>query len=264
MISSGSQHSCALTIAGKVRCWGFSSYGQLGYGSRESAGLQKELGDVPAGGEVIQIAAGTRRTCALFQNRTFRCWGDDPGPTAYSDVAEAMKARPASEHPIVNLREPVMQIASGGPTCALLAGGAVRCWGDNEGGQLGYGHKRAVNGPAIAEDIHVGGPVVQIAIGRGHTCVLLQQGRVRCWGFANSGPARVAAFQACFAGLAVERLAMVRFTPSGMHAACSDVRGVALPRHALAVGAAPEALRWPAASQHSRLSPEQLSSEHSS
>ena len=51
-ISSGSEHSCALTVAGKVRCWGFSSYGQLGYGSRESARLQKELGDVPAGGKV--------------------------------------------------------------------------------------------------------------------------------------------------------------------------------------------------------------------
>jgi len=186
-ISSGSEHSCALTIAGTVRCWGFSSSGQLGYGSRHGATLRKELGDVPAGGKVIQVAAGTDRTCVLFENRTFRCWGDDPGPSAYSDMAEAMKARPANEYPIVNLGKPVMQIASGGSTCALLAGGAVRCWGDNEAGQLGYGHKRAVDGPTIAEDVRVGGPVVQIAIGRAHSCALLEQGRVRCWGSAGNG-----------------------------------------------------------------------------
>ncbi|HKO50123.1 MAG TPA: hypothetical protein VJV79_20475 [Polyangiaceae bacterium] len=186
-ISSGKQHSCALTVAGKVHCWGFGSDNQLGYGSRESTGLRKELGDVPAGGKVIQVAAGYSRTCALFENRTVRCWGDDAGPTAYSDLAEAMKARPASEYPIVNLDKPVMQIASGGPTCALLAGGTVRCWGDNEEGQLGVGHKRAVDGLNIAEDIRVGAPVVQLAIGRAHTCVLLEQGRVRCWGLAGNG-----------------------------------------------------------------------------
>jgi alpha-tubulin suppressor-like RCC1 family protein len=186
-LTSGQEHSCALTTAGKVRCWGSSHYGQLGYGSREGSGLRKELGDVPAGGKVIQVAAGTRRTCALFESRTFRCWGDDPGPTAYSDVAAAMKARPAGEYPLVNLGTPVTQIASGGSTCALLAGGTVRCWGENEAGELGYGHKRAVDDPTLAEDVRVGGPVVQIATGLGHICVLLQQGRVRCWGHASSG-----------------------------------------------------------------------------
>jgi len=186
-ITSGSEHSCALTVAGTVRCWGHGSYNQLGYGSRETTALAKELGDVPAGGKVIQVAAGTRRTCALFDNRTVRCWGDDQGPTAYSDAAEAMKARPAGEYPIVSLGKPVMQIASGGPTCALLAGGTVRCWGDNEAGQLGYGHKRAVDGSSVAEDIRVGAPVVQIAMGRAHTCALLEQGRVRCWGLAGNG-----------------------------------------------------------------------------
>ncbi|MES1186955.1 MAG: hypothetical protein ABUL60_24285 [Myxococcales bacterium] len=186
-IASGSEHSCALTVAGTVHCWGFGTYNQLGYGSREGTDLRKELGDVSPGGKVIQIAAGTRRTCALFENHTVRCWGDDPGPTAYNDLAEAMKARPAREYPIVNLGKPVVQIASGGSTCALLAGGTVRCWGDNEAGQLGYGHKRAVDVSTIAEDIRVGAPVVQIAMGRAHTCALLEQGRVRCWGLAGNG-----------------------------------------------------------------------------
>ncbi|HET7540189.1 MAG TPA: hypothetical protein VFK05_09965 [Polyangiaceae bacterium] len=186
-LATGRDHSCALTLAGTVRCWGYSSYAQLGYGSRHGAELQKELGDVPAGGKVIQIAAGIRNTCALFENRTFRCWGDDPGPTAYSDPDEHFNARTANEYPIVNLGRPVMQIASYSSTCALLAGGTVRCWGENGAGELGYGHKRAVDGPTFAEDIRVGGPVVQIATGHSHICVLLQEGRVRCWGFARYG-----------------------------------------------------------------------------
>jgi alpha-tubulin suppressor-like RCC1 family protein len=76
--------------------------------------------------------------------------------------------------------------------CAVLQGGAVRCWGEGEFGQLGRGDTLSVMHPASLEaaqatDVNVGGPVAQIAIGAHHTCNLLSNGRVRCWGKGNFG-----------------------------------------------------------------------------
>ena len=75
------------------------------------------------------------------------------------------------------------EIAAGvNHTCALLSGGAVRCWGDGASGRLGYGNTNNIGDnetPASAGDVDVGGTVTEIAAGR-HTCALLSTGAVRC------------------------------------------------------------------------------------
>ncbi len=84
-----------------------------------------------------------------------------------------------------------MQLAAGaGHTCALLATGKVRCWGRNESGQLGYGNVTKIGDnepPASAGDVDVGGPVAKITAGEVHTCALLADGNVRCWGWNYHG-----------------------------------------------------------------------------
>jgi alpha-tubulin suppressor-like RCC1 family protein len=71
-------------------------------------------------------------------------------------------------------------------TCALLSDGAVRCWGGNQEGQLGYGHTDEIADPSMAGDVELGGPAKQIAAGWYHTCALLEDGTVRCWGAGTS------------------------------------------------------------------------------
>jgi cysteine-rich repeat protein len=74
-------------------------------------------------------------------------------------------------------------------TCALLYGGSVRCWGDNEYGQLGqgdtdaYSHKKPFEIPPV----DLCGRAVQIAAGGEHTCALLEDGSVQCWGRNHRG-----------------------------------------------------------------------------
>jgi alpha-tubulin suppressor-like RCC1 family protein len=78
--------------------------------------------------------------------------------------------------------------AGGSHTCALLVGGAVRCWGD--GTFVGYGNGETIGDdetPASAGDVDVGGRVVQISAGRTHTCAVLDGGAVRCWGHGAYG-----------------------------------------------------------------------------
>lgn len=83
------------------------------------------------------------------------------------------------------------KIATGeGHTCVLLDNGAVRCWGHNDYGQLGYGNTIRIGDtefPAMAGDVDVGGHVIQIAAGGYHTCALLDTGAVRCWGYGANG-----------------------------------------------------------------------------
>jgi alpha-tubulin suppressor-like RCC1 family protein len=79
----------------------------------------------------------------------------------------------------------VQVVAGQRHTCALLDDGAVRCWGRGALGQLGYASVANIGDdetPASAGDVDVGGIAVRIAAGAEHTCALLDDGAVRCWG----------------------------------------------------------------------------------
>jgi len=81
------------------------------------------------------------------------------------------------------------RLAAGGDhTCAILAGGSVRCWGFGADGQLGYGSKDNIGDdetPASAGSVPLGGGRIATAVAAGqfHTCTILDDGSVRCWGF---------------------------------------------------------------------------------
>jgi hypothetical protein len=88
----------------------------------------------------------------------------------------------------VNIGGNVTQLSEGMVhTCAVLASRTVRCWGIGEHGRLGYGSARSIGVPASAGDVDVGGPVIQVAAGGFHTCALLADGNVRCWGRGKEG-----------------------------------------------------------------------------
>ncbi len=75
--------------------------------------------------------------------------------------------------------------AGEGHTCVIVEGGDVLCWGNNEFGQLGYGHTEVIGDdetPASAGVVDLGGSAKEIAAGKHHTCALLLDGTVRCWG----------------------------------------------------------------------------------
>jgi alpha-tubulin suppressor-like RCC1 family protein len=145
-LALGQLHTCALLEDGRVRCWGYSGNGQLGYGNWRSIGDAAEAGDVDVGGKVIQLAAGGRHTCALLEGGGVRCWGrNDFGQLGYGNRRTVGATWVPAAVGDVRVGGRVVQLAAGkSHTCALLEGGRVRCWGRGDQGQLGYGSKHNV------------------------------------------------------------------------------------------------------------------------
>src|SRR5690606_11747424 len=81
----------------------------------------------------------------------------------------------------------VLQVVTGAQhTCVRLNDGHVRCWGAGGQGQLGYGDAADRNAPP-AENVGGLGFVTHLAAGENHTCAILQNSRVRCWGAGGDG-----------------------------------------------------------------------------
>jgi cysteine-rich repeat protein len=192
-LAVGGVHTCVLLDTGAVRCWGLGFEGSLGYGNQDTIGddeLPTSVGAVDVGGVVTQLRAGGAHTCALLDSGVVRCWGAGWfGALGYGNEDKiGDDETPASAGDVGGV---VVDIALGGASsCALLDTGAVRCWGLNDLGQLGYGHTANIGddeSPASAGDVELGGVAIQVAGGSRHTCALLEGGSVRCWGRNDHG-----------------------------------------------------------------------------
>ena len=181
-ISAGSNHTCAVLINGNAHCWGLGSNGILGYGV--VTGRNAPGGPIPDFGNVTRISAGISHTCALVANGSAHCWGwGFRGRLGYGDST----SRTAPGEAIPGL-ESVSQVSagSGSHTCALAANGSAHCWGSGINGRLGYGDASDRNSPGSA--IAGFGNAIQISVGRSHTCALVANGSVHCWGLGSNGP----------------------------------------------------------------------------
>jgi hypothetical protein len=195
LLTVGDDHVCALLETGAVRCWGEGNSGELGYGNLNSIGDDEPAsvaGDVPFGGSAVAVAAGDDHTCALLDTGAIRCWGlADAGQLGYGTTTSVGDDEPASAGGDVPVGVAAAAIAAGeNHACALVGGGAMRCWGLGASGRLGYGSADDIGNdePAFAAgDVPVGGAAVAVAGGGAHTCALLDTGAVRCWGLGESG-----------------------------------------------------------------------------
>jgi alpha-tubulin suppressor-like RCC1 family protein len=191
-LSVGFYHTCVLFEGGNVRCWGDGRDGILGFAIPDDQQIGDDetpavLHNVDIGGAVVEVSAGQGFTCVRLAAGNVRCWGwGDYGELGYGNRNHIGDDETPASAGDVDLGGPALQIASGDQhTCALLAGGRVRCWGRGADGRLGYGNTNDIGddeSPASAGDVDVGGPVAQLTAGGTFTCARLVSGAVRCWG----------------------------------------------------------------------------------
>ena len=67
-------------------------------------------------------------------------------------------------------------------TCVILDNGSVSCWGYGSNGQLGNGETSSKFTPTLTSSLGIGRTAVAISSGTRHTCAILDNGSVSCWG----------------------------------------------------------------------------------
>ncbi|RVU44724.1 hypothetical protein EA187_09275 [Lujinxingia sediminis] len=167
-VAAGSTHSCALDAQGQAYCWGANAQGQLGDGTTERSLVPVAVQGLE-GIVLSAIYAGESHTCGLSDAGQVYCWGAN----AYGQLGDGTAVDRLVPTALTGLSEPVLSLAIGARgdhTCAITAGGAPRCWGRNDKGQLGDGTTAHRATPTTLLNAPSEG-VVAIAAGTAHTCL---------------------------------------------------------------------------------------------
>jgi alpha-tubulin suppressor-like RCC1 family protein len=191
-LDSGEKHTCAVTDLGGVNCWGNNEHGQLGDGTMVNSNIPVEVEGME---NVAAVAAGWAHTCVLTKSGGVWCWG-------YNKNGELGNGKTADSSVPVEVSGLSYGVTAIGTkedhTCAVTAGGAVKCWGYNAEGQLGDGTRTSRSVPVEVKGL--AGGALRVALGWGHTCVLSAAGGVNCWGnneygqlgYGQEAPSRLA------------------------------------------------------------------------
>lgn len=202
-VTAGDYHTCVILDDNSVKCFGANTFGQLGTGAFGDVGLNAaqmtalQPVNLGAGRTAKVIEAGGSHTCAILDDDSLKCWGKNQnGQLGYEDLID----RGTSVSSMTNLAaifvgtgvKPVKVSAGKNHTCILLNNASVKCWGDNTYSELGYGDYTprggAVNSMTYLTTLNFGAKTVKdISAGGAHTCAILSDDSVSCWGKNTSG-----------------------------------------------------------------------------
>ena len=133
-------------------------------------------------GPAQMVAVGAYTTCVLLVSGSVQCWGYN-GYGEVGDGTTVNKTAPVTVATASNVSSISMGIYH---TCALLTpSNGLQCWGYNLSGNLGDGTLVSKSVPTNVSGLAAG--VSSIAAGSYHTCALLSDGSVRCWGGGSNG-----------------------------------------------------------------------------
>jgi alpha-tubulin suppressor-like RCC1 family protein len=180
-ISGSNEDTCARLATGHVKCWGGGFYGQLGNSSGIGTDLPVEVLGLSGVEKITTGLYEQGRVCALTEGGQVKCWGykelelRNPGESEYG-----------SETPtLVEGIEGAVDISSGlDDACAVMGDATVKCWGNNDSGQLGDGSTTSSATPVSVTGIE---GATSVTVGDDFACALLMGGVVECWGYNVDG-----------------------------------------------------------------------------
>lgn len=140
-VTAGEVHTCALREDRTVWCWGANDQNALGDGTT----VDTRTIPAPTVGalkDVVEVVAGVHNTCARLVDGTVRCWGRNDFGELGNGKSDQGTSVPDTPIPGLN---GVTRLTTGDHACAFDRDSALRCWGRNDSGQLGF----ATNGDSV-------------------------------------------------------------------------------------------------------------------
>jgi len=124
------------------------------------------------------VATGTHHTCAVANDGSVWCWGTDQYGQLGDGLATPVTRLAAAR--VIGISRATAVAAGQQHTCALLSTGTAECWGRNDEHQLGDGTNQALSTtPVAVEGLH---HAVALSARGDHTCALLDDATIKCWG----------------------------------------------------------------------------------
>jgi len=195
-LAKGYYHTCALTTANALYCWGANDSHQLGIGT-DTANHPNPVaitGIEDTGTTITEIAAGGETTCAVLSSGIVKCWGSSGGTAALgsgtngpTSTATPITLCQSYSGSCTQTLQNVLRVSqSGFGGCAVTSGGGVFCWGFNTSGETGNGMTSAT-ATLVATASSLSAGATDIAGEYQHYCALLTDGSVKCWGDDSQG-----------------------------------------------------------------------------
>jgi E3 ubiquitin-protein ligase HERC3 len=206
VVAAGYGHTCVALRDGRAKCWGENAHGELGSGPATNRSVDVPAGDggislspmcIGPGERAVAFGFSFHTICVVLASGQLKCFGEQRGPRGSGPVRDVVCGPNGATIPPVDVGsgQKVVAFASrGAHQCALLGGGRVKCWGENDTGQLGLGDRQ----PRLAAlgnlgdklpfvDLGTGRTARAIAVGDGSgggafSCALLDDGHLKCWG----------------------------------------------------------------------------------
>jgi alpha-tubulin suppressor-like RCC1 family protein len=182
---AGAQSTCARRAKGALLCWGATP--GRGASPGDVLSPSDETGTVNA----QNVGVGWAHRCTItlgpegMRARRLVCAGaNDVGQLGVGSASTTSTEVPTAV--AFTQGEPLEVVAGREHTCARVTGRRVWCWGRNNVGQLGDGTTTPHAAPAEVAGLATLEPVALAAFDR-HSCALLSDGRVACWGANSSG-----------------------------------------------------------------------------
>jgi len=187
-ITAGHEHTCGLTVDGRVYCWGSNGGYQLGAGRT----IRNTYVPIPLASPwdthvFTAVSAGGAHTCAISSQGFSTCWGSDGYGQLGNGTGRGSSNTPSSDFPVAgNYDFAWIDAGTGSFTCGLTSGGTVLCWGWNLSGQLGIGDT-GVHESRLPVPIQSALTFAQISTGAEHACAISTRRELYCWGRNDDG-----------------------------------------------------------------------------
>lgn len=189
-IAAGGAHTCVVLADGVAKCFGSNYDGQLSTTLNNGvvvANYSAITVDLGVGAVATEISAGAYHTCALLTSGIVKCFGRNTvGPLGIAANVGNGSANPTPT---------AVDLASGTTATALAVGTEhscvvsdaedLLCFGNNYYGQLGSAVNTGTlnpNATPTAAELGSGANVRSVAGGREHSCALMVDGAVKCFG----------------------------------------------------------------------------------